>query len=573
MSGSRISLLGWLDRPVSGHGVHTLGEDGQWTFVDYAELAARVRATAVALADRGVSHDDVVTITHRSGPDFLAVFFGALAAGATPAPVVPPGLFQDRGRYESHLAHIVRLAQPRVAAIGAELAGQLSSFLGSLGVPAVVSGRAGPTGQTASAAGLPAGMKRPHLALLQFTSGSSAPPKGVEVSWVALEAQLALIARWLRWGPDEGCATWLPVHHDMGLVGQVVMSVVSQSDLWIMQPDQFIRQPTTWLRCLGDGRACMTAVPPFSLRDIVLRRVRREDLEDCDFSSVQAFVVGAEPVPAEVLELFTGFLAPLGFRGEMLVPAYGLAEATLAVTGKPVGEPVQEVHVDRTQLRMGEKIRIEEVEGTGLQGAMCMVSCGYPLAEVRLGVRDETGDLPPGVLGEIVVAGASLADGYRGREVGRATWADQGGFRTGDAGFLWNGQLFVLGRLGDGLKVRGVQVFAEELEADLARVDGLRSRRYAVVLGAVDGTDTAAAIVQARPGAWADEAFRLLRRSLGGTRVMIVAASPGSIVRTSSGKPKRRELFQKLMAGSVEGVVLYDTAAEERGKNDDDETA
>lgn len=542
-----MTLLGWLDHPVADHGVRTLHGRDEWTYVGYPELAGRVRTFAAELAGRGVRGGDVVLIVYRNGPDFITAFFGTLAAGATPSVIAPPIVFEDMASYQSHLSRVLGLARPRMAVVEDDLRSRLSGPLDSHGVP--VFDRGGPVAEP--------GGERGRLALLQFTSGSSSPPKGVEVSWDALEAQLATISSWLCWGPGQSSATWLPIHHDMGLVGMVLTSVTYQSDTWLMRPERFIRRPADWLRCLSTRGVYMTSAPPFALRH-TLQRVRPADLEGCDFSSIGAFVVGAEPIDGEALDRFAALLAPYGLSREALIPAYGLAEATLAVTGKPVGAPIEDVLVDRARLRMGEKVVAEPGHGADV---LRIVGCGYPLENVRVSVCDEAGELPPGVLGEIVVAGASLADGYRD-----AARFPASGFRTGDAGFVWDGRLHVLGRLGDALKVRGVQVFAEDLEAALARIEALKPQRYVVVLGAVDGRDTAAAVVEAKPGEWAEEAYRVLRYALADARVLVVAAERGSVRRTTSGKPKRRVIFEDLMAGAVEGTVLYDSAESGKGQ-------
>ncbi|GAA2083707.1 hypothetical protein GCM10009801_44330 [Streptomyces albiaxialis] len=547
-------LLDWLDGPRSDRGVHTMDAEGAWQYTPYPELAARVRRVAAGLAGAGVVPGDVVSVVHRNGPGFMAAFFGALAAGATPSPAVPPALFQDRAAYTRHLGSILGTARPRVLLAEPDIAQEWGEELDSLGTPIVPLDDA--FGATADEVPVHT-WENGSTALLQFTSGSSSAPKGVEVSLAALEGQIALLARWLRFRDGNACGTWLPIHHDMGLVGMVLPSLVTQSELWVMQPDQFIGGAARWMRLLGSGNVQITSVPPFSLAH-VLRRVRAEDLEGCDFSKMLVQVVGAEPIDSRVLDAYERLLTPFGWRPGTLSPAYGLAEATLAVTGEDLRVPPPGVRVDRARLRLGEKVVLDTGE-LPVEEPLELASSGRVLPGVTVEVRDEAGDpVPPGVLGEIAVGGVALADGYRGHP----RW--DGAFVTGDAGFFWNDRLHVLGRLGDALKVRGVQVFAEDLETVLGELPELRRVRHAVVLGSLEGQDTAAVLVVKQPGEWSEPVYRALRRQLRGVRVVVVAANRGAVRRTSSGKPQRRAMFDQLMNGTIDGVVLHDSGKEEQ---------
>jgi acyl-CoA synthetase (AMP-forming)/AMP-acid ligase II len=541
-------LLDWLDDPDENRGVSTMDAAGEWHHTGYPRLAALTKAMAAALADAGVGRGDVVSIIHRNGPGFISAFFGALALGAVPSPLVPPALFQDSAGYATHIGGILGVARPRVVVLEPDLEAALGPVVRTrLGVPTVVTGAE--PGDTDVPISPPAAG---DLALLQFTSGSSSAPKGVEVSRAALEAQIGILVNWLGFHSGNGCATWLPIHHDMGLVGMVLPGVITQTNLWIMQPDQFIQGAARWLRVFGNGDAHIAAMPPFSLGHM-LRRVRRADLDGCDFSAVRNIVVGAEPIDGTMMDRFAELLAPYRFRPEMLAPAYGLAEATLAVAGKESLTPTTRVRVDRSRLRLGEKVIAAPDEVVPAE-PLELVSCGAPLPGVRVSVCDEAGDpAPPGVLGEVVVGGNALADHYRGDG---ELWTE---FHTGDAGFMWEDGLYVLGRLGDGLKLRGVQVFAEDLEVLLACGDAVKSARYAVVLGAFEGVDTVAAIVVKKPGPWAEEVHRTLRRAVRGVRVVVVAADRSAVRRTSSGKPMRRAMFNDLMDGTIEGVVVHDS--------------
>jgi acyl-CoA synthetase (AMP-forming)/AMP-acid ligase II len=277
-------------------------------------------------------------------------------------------------------------------------------------------------------------------------------------------------------------------------------------------------------------------MPAFAL-DHIVRRVPAEALAGLDFSAWRAIIVGAERIAAGSLDRFAARLAPYGLAREALLPAYGLAEATLAVTGLPLREGWQAVPGDAT-------------------GAP-VVGCGRPLAGVQVGVVDEAGEaVPDGRTGEIVVGGRSVTAGYHTGIAGSAGSADPaapGGrtVRTGDAGFLRDGQLYVLGRLGDALKIRGRLVVAEDLDAALVAGLGVAAGRVATVLGGDVRGDTAVVVLERPHADWLPAVAALLRPHLDGVPVVTVAVPVGAVPRTTSGKPRRRELWQAYLSGRL----------------------
>lgn len=542
-----IGLLDWVARAEATagsdeRGIHVADGDA-WTYWPYSRLARLTRAVAAGLTVRGIGPGDVVLVVQRSGPGFVATFFGVLLAGATPSPAAPRAPFRTAHRYDDHLAALLAVARPAAVVADDDLVAGLRSV--ACAVPCLSVGElmAGEAGEAAPAAGTAA-------ALLQFTSGSSGRPRGVRVTADALAANIGVIRTWLRWRPEDACASWLPVHHDMGLIGCLLTPVVTGSTLWLMQPEQFVGRPERYLRCFGRGGARVTAMPSFGPAHI-LRRVRPDRLGDLDLSGWRAAVIGAERVDPAVLAGCEDALAPLGLRPGTLLPAYGLAEATLAVTGVPVGRTRRVVHADPASLTVGARVR---TTGAGEQGRS-VAGCGPPLAGVRVAVvgPDRT-ELPDGHVGEIVVRGRSVAAGYVagvGQPASSST-IDRGALLTGDAGFLDRGELFVIGRLGDSLKVAGRSVYAEDLEAVLGEA-GLPVRRLAVALGTHRGRPTAVAVLEEHTSDRADLARRLVRAAAGGADVVVVTAGPGSVPRTSSGKPRRRALWESFQE-SVDAI-------------------
>jgi len=551
-------LLGWLEDPDTNRGIHFAEDAGGWSFRSYADLANSVAEAAGRLQDAGLRSGGVVCIALPSGPEFVAAFFGALIAGGTPAPVAPPLIFRSAEEYVSQLARQLQAASPCLVVSDADL------------LPVVVG--------AAEAAGLDcpylalllAGERcdlpaRPpaELALLQFTAGSSGSPQGVRISWRNLETHLAALRQWVRWRQDDSVASWLPLYHDMGLIGMFLCSVVHRARLWLLRPEHFLRSPVSWLACLGRFGATMTASPSFGYA-YTAKKVTSAELEGMDFSHWRAAAVGAERVDPAALDRFARLVAPNGFRREAFLPGYGLAEATLALTGSRLGELPLLVAVDRASLRFGDPVRVLERgcldPAAGRGRGDWLVGCGRPLPGIRLWIVDANGaPLGEGRLGEIVAAGPWVAGGYQGVQAGALTRFARGRLYTGDAGFLLDGELFVLGRMGDSTKVRGRSLYAEDVEARLAAIPGVPAGRVVVVFGRFDGLDTVAAVVEREPGAWVEPAARRLRSQTGrSARVLILEVPRYAIPRTSSGKPRRRLLGQELMQGTLPATTLLD---------------
>lgn len=542
------ALLGWLEAPDSRRGIRFLQAKSRWRLYSYEELAHLVMSAAALLTDRGVRRGDVVSVITDTGAEFVAGFFGALACGATPSPVAPPLLTDKPSGYNSHLAHILAAARPKVVLTTPDLATRIGpavpeAMLRAM-LPVTADGLASCGREITS-------VTVGETALLQFTSGSSGPPKGVLIPVRALEANIAAILRWVRLAQDDPTASWLPVHHDMGLIGCLLTPVVNGSDLWNMRPLDFVRSPASWLECFGLSGARLTAVPNFGLA-YVARKVAPEMLTGMDFSGWRTVIIGAERIDPDVLDRFARLLGPRGFSPGSFQPAYGLAEATLAVTGVPLRREPRVVAVDRRSLTPGGRVVLAPDEPRAWW-TMRVVGCGYPLGAATVRITGQDGkELGDGCFGEIVAEAPSVASEYvGGAEHGAVTTIDAGSLRTGDAGFLLDGELFVVGRLGDSVKRRARMVFAEDLEALLLEIDDVRHARPIVLLGTHAGVDTAVVVADCAPGPWIDPAVRSVRQHAEDIDVTLCAVGKGMVPRTSSGKPRRRPLWLAFVAGEL----------------------
>jgi fatty-acyl-CoA synthase len=548
------TLRDWLDKPRRGRGVHLAGESsdqgGGWEFREYTDLARAARRIAGALIEDGVRPGDVVCAVMPTDYACIETFFGVWAAGATICLITPP-LFQDGDDYVVHVAAILRQARPVLTIATDDLAGLTTRALAVAGLAATPwAPRQGEEAELAETG---------ELALLQFTSGSSGDPRGVRVTWENLAANCELIARVAGFGEDDDVASWLPLYHDMGLIGCFITPVANQADLWLMRPETFIREPARWIECFT--KAKHTAAPPFAYA-YAARRIKPEQLVGLDLSGWRTALIGAEPIDPHSLEVFAEVMAPYGFDRAAFKPAYGMAETTLLVTMDNAWREPLAVRPDPESFSFGEPVRIAEQHPLGpvSKGAKTgwVIGCGTPEDDVPVTIVDDDGrELPKGHLGEIVVGGASICGGYHAGAEGKSTRFKDGRVYTGDAGFFHEGQLFVLGRMGDSIKIRGRSVYVEDLEARVAEVARLGKGRVVIVSVPGAGTRGLALFAETTDAPWAAEVRTVLGRRLGEDVEITIVTGSGLIQRTSSGKPRRRYMYDRFQAGRFEGATIH----------------
>lgn len=555
-------LLDWIADPDPGAGLHEYDEDG-WASHPYPWLAARTRGVSAQLREAGIRRGDVVAIAGGDCVDFAAALFGTLHAGATPLPLSPAPV-SARAEGDRTAVEILRSVSPAViAAAAAERARALD-----LRMSAAIDGHVVELlpEQVEDLPPAPAA----ELALLQFTSGSTGTPRGVRVSFENLAANVAMCRDWFGWRTHRGGASWLPLQHDMGLIGMLMVAICVQRDLWQMKPVEFLVEPLRWLECLGGGGATITAAPTFGY-SYVTRRVDADRLEGLDFGDWRTAVVGAERVIPQVLADFAELLGPRGFRPEALRPAYGMAEATLAITGDRGDRAPQMVAVPLEQATIGEEQSLGEPhpvtagEATDADAGL-VVSCGEPLPGLAVRVVGENGtSLPDGALGEIAVRGPSVARGYHADRDRVSTRFEGDELLTGDAGFLLDGELYVLGRIADSIKVRGTYVYAEDLEIATATALGLPlSRCVVVTVNDARGDRVAVLIETDVADLELDGLVPPLRSALGqAVELRIYFVPRRSLLRTTSGKPRRRRIRELLSAEELEAELALTVPAGE----------
>ncbi|GAA1480510.1 hypothetical protein GCM10009624_09500 [Gordonia sinesedis] len=560
------SIRGWLTDPADDTGIYLADEAGGWLFRPYRDIAAHALAIAEQMVARGVRGGDGVCVVMPTDFSCAAAFYAVWACGGVFTPITPP-TFGDLDEYIDHVAAILEQARPAVVITSAGLAGIVATAQdragkSDAGEPLVVD-------DVPTVSEGPVALGDPGAcALLQFTSGSTGRPRGVQISWQNLATNTTMISDLLRWRPGEAMASWLPLYHDMGLVGGFLTTVTNQEDLYLMRPDQFVRDPARWLHAMTVARH--TPSPSFAL-GYLAHRVGPDDIAGLDLRGWRTLAVGSEPVETSDLAAFTALVEPLGFDIDAFTLAYGLAESTLMVSSSERNRPITLIRPATSTLRFGRPVSVErtvDFDGTEPGGTGWIAGLGRSIPDSTVGVVDDDGQpLPDGVLGEVTVTGGSVALGYtddREPQPGSTRLAD-GVLYTGDAGFLLDGEIFVLGRMGSSLKVRGRSVFAEDIESRVSAECGLTKGKLAAVAVTDASAPGVALFAEVPPGEWIAKARTIIRAQLGPAHGITVITGPrGLIRRTSSGKPRRRHMWRLFGDGALTGAVTHEADGSSR---------
>jgi acyl-CoA synthetase (AMP-forming)/AMP-acid ligase II len=520
--------------------------------ITFAELEKEADIIAAALRQVPASAGAPALLLYQAGLEFVAAFLGCLMAGVVPIPAPLSPTPQGKAKLEACL----RGSQARLVLANSRHAGRFSRLLAD--VPQVLEWvvtdelSALPTRTGAILAPQPG-----DLAYLQYSSGSTGAPKGVMVTHGALMANLEVMRGAFRPGPDEVIVSWLPHYHDMGLVSGILYGLFEGLTTRLIAPSAFLRQPELWLQTIAEASATMSGGPNFGF-DHCVRSLAGIDRSKLDLSNWRVAMTGAEPVRAETLARFSEAFGSCGFDPRAFYPCYGLAEATLMVSGPVRGAGPQVLQLAADDLARGQ------VSATRAGAATReVVGCGAP--RIALAIRDpvDQSPCPADRVGEIYVQGDNVAAGYyRDPETTAAAFdirlEGQTGrwLRTGDLGFVQGGELYVVGRATDVIIVRGRNIHPADVEATVQRVDPrLRANAGAVVSIELAGEERLVIAQELDPDAASDantlsEAIRnavWLSHGVAPYRVLLLA--PGTIPKTSSGKIQRRAFRATLTSG------------------------
>jgi acyl-CoA synthetase (AMP-forming)/AMP-acid ligase II len=518
------------------------------TPLSWAEVYRRARRTAAGLARMGVGVGERVAILLPTSPGFMDAFFGALLAGAVPVPLYPPvrlGRLEEYHRTTARMLEVtgacVVLTDAKVRLLLGPSVEAARPRLGCRTVEEVSRGE-----EELAVAGSPEA-----LGLIQFSSGSTVDPKPVALSHAALLAQVAAleVAMPLPPGVPRVGVSWLPLYHDMGLIGCVLSALHYPGHLVLLPPEAFLARPALWLRALSRHKGFISPAPNFAY-GLCLKRVKDAELEGVDLSGWKHALNGAEPVSAETLRRFTERFGKYGFSPGALRPVYGLSEASLAVTFPPAGRGPRVLGVDGDVLAR---------EGKVVEGPRPYVSVGQPVAGFEVEVRDGLGHaLEERRVGRVFARGPSLMSGYFNNPEATARALDPDGWLdTGDMGFVADGELYLTGRAKDLVIIRGANHAPQSFEEQANTVEGVRTGCVVAVGFTPPGEQDEALLLLAEHAgeALAGLEERLRAAVLAGTGVRahtVKVLEPGTLPRTSSGKLRRSEALRRYLAGELQ---------------------
>jgi acyl transferase domain-containing protein/acyl-CoA synthetase (AMP-forming)/AMP-acid ligase II/acyl carrier protein len=546
------TMIGCLRRAIRAnpHGsiifVRPDGSERSWS---YPELLARAERRLAGLQALGLKQGDVVLLVTPSPEELIPTWWACLLGGIIPAPLAPPTSLREADAEVDRLLAILQTLGEAPVLTEVNLAPSLRDLAAARGVEldlVIVSHL-----DAAPLSLLPAQLGPDDVAFLQFSSGSTARPRGVTLTHRNLIANARGMLAHRGGGLQDTFVSWLPLFHDMGIIGYHVTPIVAAARQVLLTPLHFMADPVSWLRALHRHGGTITGGPGFALARL-LARLDPGDLDGLDLSRVHCWLVGAEPLSLTVLERAAEALATVGLPRTALCPGYGLAEATLAVTMTPSGEAPRGWRVGRDAL--GEGSLVEEASG---ELAVALVDCGTPIPGVEVRVVDaEHVQLPEDCVGHLQVRGATVTPGLHGEP--DAPSPGHGWFETGDLGLVHDGRLYVTGRQKDTFFSGGRTLYAHDIEEVVAELDGVRAGGVALVIHPADALGherRSLAIVptsEAHLEALLDQVHRHVASRCGIGVDEVIAVERADLPRTTSGKLRRFRLGEHLRAGLLD---------------------
>ena len=510
--------------------------DAPCVSLSVGEMLAQVSRATQGMSRLGLRARDRVMIVLPTGVDFVVCFWGTLFGGATPVPAYPPLGLHQLPVFREKLARMAALVSARLIVMPEMLRAVLAvegnaTFGGAALVTPEEVWQAADAGQAASVT-LPG---EDDLALIQFSSGSTGDPRAVCLTHRNILTNVRAFVSRLRMQLGDVSVSWLPMYHDMGLIGTMMGTFLSRTELVLIPPTDFLRRPAFWLEMMGKYRATASVAPQFAY-NLCVRKVDPATLPDVDLSTLRVLLNGAEPIDAGGVAAFQRQFRTLGLRPGVVTPCYGLSEGTLAASMRSPGQRVRTIR--------------SPADADGSTGATKLVCVGKPMSDAEIRIRSPRGAwLDDGTIGEICLRGPAVTTGYLGVDGLQPATDRDGWLATGDLGFLDGGELFVTGRLKDLIIVGGRNLYPQDIEATAAEVPGLRPGRIAA-FGITEPERATEVLVllaefnNAAPESAASAASALrqrLRSRFAVTPYDIVLLRRGQIPLTTSGKIRRSQ--------------------------------
>jgi fatty-acyl-CoA synthase len=524
----------------------------------YAELRADALQYAYQLVARGIAPGERIALIAETGPEFAALFFGCVYAGAWPVPLPLPTSFGGKDAYIDQLSVQLKSADPSLLIYPAELATMAQDAGAHSGVAALSWEELGAEPATA----LPLPTAQPDdIAYLQYSSGSTRFPHGVAVTHRALLNNLAAHGHGMEVIETDRCISWLPWYHDMGLVGCLLSPVANQVSADYLKTEHFARRPLAWLDLISRNPGTSISYSPTFGYDICARRVSSQfdAKERFDLSRWRLAGNGADMIRPDIMQAFLDAYAAAGFQASAFLPSYGLAEATLAVTIMPPGGGIQVELVEEADLS-GEPTPVDQPKRY-----RAIVNCGKPVRDMKVEIRTEDGTpCAERAIGRVWAKGKSIMHSYFRDEVSTAACLKNGWLDTGDMGYLSKGYLYIVGRAKDMIIINGKNHWPQDIEWAVEQLPGFKAGDIAAfAITAANGEETPAVLVHCRTTdpkerARLHDLIRERVRAITGMQCVVELVPPRTLPRTSSGKLSRAKARNLYLSGEIQP---YDIAA------------
>ena len=521
----------------------------------FRELREDALAHARRLRARGITKGDRVALIAETGPEFAALFFGAVYAGAWPVPLPLPTSFGGASAYVDQLRVQLGSCDPTLLVYPAVLEAMAAEAGALAGVDAVSWEQLAT--EPATDAVLPSA-DPDDVAYLQYSSGSTRFPHGVVITHRALLNNLAAHSHGMQVVDTDRCVSWLPWYHDMGLVGCMLSPVANQVSTDYLKTEDFARRPLAWLDIITRNPGTSISYSPTFGYDICARRISSQShtAERFDLSRWRLAGNGADMIRPDVMQSFVDAFADAGFKANAFLPSYGLAEATLAVTIMPPGEGIMVELVEETELAGGR------AANDGPQRFRAVVNCGKAVKDMAVEIRDEDGaQLPERAIGKVWCKGPSVMTGYFRDPDSTAACLVDGWLDTGDMGYLSGGYLYIVGRAKDMIIVNGKNHWPQDIEWAVEQLPGFKAgdiAAFAITLPG--GEETPAVLVQCRTSDPAErirlrDAIRERVKSVTGMNCVVELVPPRTLPRTSSGKLSRAKARNLYLSGELQPLA------------------
>lgn len=529
--------------------------DGTERFCSFQEIHVEARRRAADFHARGLKKGDRLAIAVPDPDEFVLAFLGAVMGGIVPVPISPQLSFKNIEGYHDTVSHIANasgasllLTTPGTRQFVEPAVQRAPKLRGLVTVDEIAPAQGS----------VDVAIDPTDLAFMQFTSGSTSRPKGVMVTHrnLAWNSESFMIHGLAKDSAVDKGVTWLPLFHDMGLIGFVVGTIFTDIPVVFLPTASFVRNPKIWLDKIHQHRGTITYAPNFAYA-LVAKRVKEKDLGALDLSCLTRAGCGAEPIQARTLRDFAAKLAPAKFDAKAFLPSYGMAEATLAITFVPRGSGVRTDVIEKAALEQGNATPATDIERDGNQE---LVNCGRPFPEHEICIVDEQGQrLEDRRVGHILTRGPSVSQGYFGEPELTAdafkagpdghTW-----LYTGDLGYTVDGEVFICGRLKDMIIVRGRNFYPNDLEWVVSELPSVRRGNvvaFSVDAGGEEGVVIAAEGLSSEAAALKQTIAEVILAHFSLATHDVLVVPQGTLPRTSSGKPQRRKTRQLYLDGTL----------------------